>query len=289
MDTNRGAPPRSLLPSVVWQEHCISRLVLGHNPMKGWSHASEALDLEMRSHHADDAAALGLIARAEACGINTAQFGGDRPTWALEEHAHRGGHMQWIATLYGKLAGPIGPGSNLSFEDELRRILAVTPRPIAIQHFGETTDQFFFEGRLDLLRERMRRLRDTGLMIGVCTHLPEVVEEIESQGWDIDFYQTSFYTVYSSTGERAIDRQHEKFEPAARDRMAACIRNTPKPCIAFKVLGASRHCGSPEDVRAAFRYAFDHIKPTDVVCVGMWQKHADQIAANAAIVRSLLQ
>lgn len=282
-------PTAASLPSVVWHGQRISRLVLGHNPMKGWSHASDALDLEMRTYHAEDSAALGLLAGAEANGINTAQFGGDRPMWAIEEHARRGGRMQWIATLYGKLAGPIGPGSNQSFEDELRRILAVAPRPIGIQHFGETTDQFFFEGRLDLLRDRMKRLRDTGVLVGVCTHLPEVVDAIESQAWDIDFYQTSFYTVYSSTGERAIDREHEKFEPAARERMVECIQRTRKPCIAFKILGATRHCATPADVHAAFRYAFDHIKSTDVVCVGMWQKHADQVAANAAIVRSLLR
>jgi hypothetical protein len=125
-------------------------------------------------------------------------------------------------------------------------------------------------------------------MIGVCTHLPEVVEEIESQDWDIDFFQTSFYTVYSSTGERAIDRKNEKFEHQARDRMIACIRATPKPCIAFKILGASRHCDSPEQVKAAFQTAFEGIKPCDIVCVGMWQKYMDQIAANAAITREIL-
>lgn len=276
------------LPSVLWNGHRISRLILGHNPLKGWSHASEALDLEMRSYHEEDAAVLGLLDRAEACGINTVQFGGDRPEWGIAEHARRGGDMQWIATLYGKVAGAIGPGTNLTFEAELQRILSVQPRPIGIQHFGETTDQFFFAGKLDLLRERMRRLRDTGLMIGVCTHLPEVVDEIESQGWDIDFYQTSFYTVYSSVGERAVDREHEQFESDARERMIARIRATAKPCIAFKILGASRHCGTPEQVRSAFQYAFANIKPCDVVCVGMWQKHMDQVAANAAITREIL-
>jgi hypothetical protein len=276
------------LPSVTWHGHRIARLLLGHNPFKGWSHFTESLDQEMRAYHAGDTEALALLARAEACGIDTAQFGGERPMWALAEHARRGGRMQWIATLYGKLAGPIGPGSTLTFEDELRGILALQPRPIGIQHFGETTDQFFFERRMDLLRERMKRLRDTGVMIGVCSHLPEVIEEIESQGWDIDFYQTSFYTVYSSTGERAIDRTHEKFDETARQRMVGVIKRVSRPCIAFKVLAARRHCATPAQVREALQFAYANIKPDDVVCVGMWQKHGDQVAANAALVREIL-
>ena len=279
---------KNLLPTVSWQGREFTRLILGHNPFKGWSHASDSLDLEMREYHADDANALALLERAEACGINTLQFGGGRPVWAIEEHARRGGRLQWIATLYGKIAGPIGPGSALSFEDELKRILSVNPPPVGIQHFGECTDQFFFEGKLPLLRERMKRLRDTGLLVGVCSHLPEVVQEIESQGWDIDFYQCSLYTVYSHVGERAILRQDERFEPEAREKMLAAIRAVSKPCIAFKILAASRHCATPETVRAAFKHALGNIKPTDVVCVGMWQKHLDQIAANAALTRELL-
>jgi len=278
----------SLLPTVNWQGRDITRLILGHNPFKGWSHATEALDLEMREHHADDANALALLNRAEACGINTLQFGGERPEWAIAEHARRGGKLEWIATLYGKVAGPIGPGSALSFEDELQRILSVNPPPIGIQHFGECSDQFFFEGKLPLLCERMKRLRDTGLLIGVCTHLPEVVEEIESQGWDIDFYQCSLYTVYSHIGERAIRREDERFEPGAREKMLATIRAVSKPCTAFKILGATRHCATRETVRAAFKHALDNIKPMDIVCVGMWQKYRDEIAANAAIMRELL-
>ena len=66
--------------------------------------------------------------------------------------------------------------------------LGVKRQPIGIQHFGEKTDRLFFAGKLDLVRERMKRLRDTGLLIGVCTHLPHVAEEIAAQDWDIDFY-----------------------------------------------------------------------------------------------------
>jgi hypothetical protein len=62
-----------------------------------------------------------------------------------------------------------------------------------------------------------------------------------------------------------------------------------KPCLVFKVLGANRKCRTRQDVEAALRYAYEHIKPNDVVCVGMWQKHVDQVQANTAYVRELLE
>jgi hypothetical protein len=58
-----------------------------------------------------------------------------------------------------------------------------------------------------------------------------------------------------------------------------------KPCIAFKILAAGRHCNSPQEIEAAFRYAFRNIKASDVVLVGIWQKHRDQASENVAIVR----
>jgi hypothetical protein len=75
------------------------------------------------------------------------------------------------------------------------------------------------------------------------------------------------------------------------DREIACefIRNTRKPCLAYKVLAASRKCRSEADIRAAFQYAFDHIKPGDVIDVGVFQKYSDQVGMNARLVREILQ
>ncbi|MCK4374176.1 MAG: hypothetical protein KAX19_02570 [Candidatus Brocadiae bacterium] len=48
------------------------------------------------------------------------------------------------------------------------------------------------------------------------------------------------------------------------------VRQVDKPCLAFKIMVASRNCGSPDQVRQAFRRAFELIKPTDAVVVGMF-------------------
>ncbi len=39
----------------------------------------------------------------------------------------------------------------------------------------------------------------------------------------------------------------------------------------------------------ALRYAFENIKPADMVDVGMFQKHKNQAAENAACVRAVLE
>ncbi|MCC7493519.1 MAG: hypothetical protein IT204_14285, partial [Fimbriimonadaceae bacterium] len=57
-----------------------------------------------------------------------------------------------------------------------------------------------------------------------------------------------------------------------------------KPCIAYKILGAGRI-----DARMGFEFAFDHIKPGDVVNVGMHRGDNDNmVEENARFVEGLL-
>ena len=71
--------------------------------------------------------------------------------------------------------------------------------------------------------------------------------------------------------------------------MAKTLRQVSKPCIAYKILGANRHCQTPADVEAALRFALKSIKPTDVILVGMWQKYKDQVGENVGVVRKIIE
>jgi len=279
---------KNTFPSVIWGKHRISRLIIGHNPLKGGSHLSEQLSQEMRAWHADTGRILETLRRCEECGINTAQLGGVDMHNVLRTYLSEGGAMQWIATFYGNSEGTLGFGQAVDIDAELKQIVEMEPKPIGIQHFGERTDRLYFEGHLDLVRDAAKRLRDTGLLVGICTHLPEVVEEIMSHDWDIDFFQLSFYTAYAGTRRGGIDRSQEVFDDQDRERMARLVPQLAKPCLVFKVLGAGRKCGCRQDVEAALRYTYQNIKDCDVVCVGMWQKHQDQVGQNAASVRQIL-
>jgi hypothetical protein len=70
-------------------------------------------------------------------------------------------------------------------------------------------------------------------------------------------------------------------------RMCEMIWRTRKPCLGFKILAAGRRCGTPEAVRKAFKFAFQNIKPTDGVIVGMYPRYSDQISENVALAREL--
>ena len=71
--------------------------------------------------------------------------------------------------------------------------------------------------------------------------------------------------------------------------MYQTIRQTPKPCLAFKILGAARRCDDQNMVRAAFYEAFENIKPTDAVVVGVYPKGEDHVALDAQYTREAIE
>jgi hypothetical protein len=55
--------------------------------------------------------------------------------------------------------------------------------------------------------------------------------------------------------------------------------------LGFKILAAGRLANDQNSVREAFRFAFQNIKPTDGVIVGMYPRFFDEIRANAQYAR----
>ena len=139
--------------------------------------------------------------------------------------------------------------------------------------------------------EIMKTARDLGVAVGVGAHIPEVIEYIEEKDWDIDFYMASFYNVYKGMKERRQSyiitgvHREDVFEEEDRLQMCRTIKAASRPCLAFKILAAGRNCSGKENVREAFRFAFDNIKPTDAVVVGMFPRDSDQAAENVALVK----
>jgi hypothetical protein len=67
--------------------------------------------------------------------------------------------------------------------------------------------------------------------------------------------------------------------------MWRAMRQTEKPCLAFKILAAGRLCDRQEMVEAAFEATFRNIKANDAVIVGMYPEYEDQVRLNAEYVR----
>jgi hypothetical protein len=66
------------------------------------------------------------------------------------------------------------------------------------------------------------------------------------------------------------------------------VRRTSKPCLIFKVYGASRKCGSPEQMLEALRLVFRYAKPSDCVVIGMFPKYSEQVRENCRLVSQAL-
>jgi hypothetical protein len=117
--------------------------------------------------------------------------------------------------------------------------------------------------------------------------MPDVVDAIESKGWDLDYYQTCVYERHRSAAELQRLLGHvplpvgEVFLQSDPPRMFKAIQKTKRPCLAFKILAAGRRL----DVEQAFRETFAGIKPIDAVIVGIYDRYSDQAGQNAALAR----
>jgi len=269
-----------MLPTIRLGDYDITRLVIGGNPFSGGSHVSAEMDRAFVDYHTN-ARIVATLLECERQGLNTMQSRGDRHIMrALREYRLAGGTMQWIGQTASEL-------SNL--HANIRDVAAAGA--IAIYHHGSRTDALWHDGRIHEVLPLLDTVRQCGVLVGLGTHLPEVVEYAEERGWNVDFYLTCLYALTRQRRGSPVIGEHqsgEVYEDADREAMCRVIRQTPRTCFAFKMLAASRKCGSPEGVREAFEYAFANTKPTDAVIVGMCQDRADQVAMNAGIVREVL-
>jgi hypothetical protein len=175
---------------------------------------------------------------------------------------------------------------------------------MGIYHHGTRTDRYWQEGQIDRVQDYLKCMRDSGVQVGLGTHIPEVIVHAEEKGWDVDFYMACVYNlsrkpresalVLAAQGKEGTQRDphamnEEQYLAEDRARMCDVVRQTPKTCLAFKILAASRNCATQADVRSAFQYAFDHIKQQDAVVVGMYPRHVDQVTLNVRHTLAAIQ
>ena len=160
---------------------------------------------------------------------------------------------------------------------------------MGVAFHGEVTDRIWREGKIDTALDTLARIHDAGLLVGLSTHNPEVIEYTEEKAWDIDFYMACVYRKSRDHKELVGIMPEapigEIYLPSDVLKMCETIGKATKTCLAFKILAAGRTCDTPEQVRRAFEFVLGHIKPTDAVIVGMYPRYADQVKENADLVR----
>jgi len=270
------------LPKVKFGEHEITRLIIGGNPFCGGSHFSAEMSGDMRTYYTPEKVAE-VLAQCEELGINTVQARGDyhRIMYSLELFRRKGGKLHWIAQTASEMH---------DIKNNIRVIAAFGA--IGIYFHGSRTDNMWHEGRIDDVKEYLKVARDCGVQVGLGTHIPEVIEYVENEGWDVDFYMACFYNLNRQVRESTLVSgimTDEKFYEEDPPRMCQVIRAVDKPCLAFKIMAASRKCSNQKEVGAAFKWAFDNIKPVDAVVVGMFPKYVSQVELNVEHALEALQ
>jgi hypothetical protein len=86
-------------------------------------------------------------------------------------------------------------------------------------------------------------------------------------------------------GDALVNVREEPFVKGDPERMAKQIRATKKTCLVFKILAAGRNCMNAQNVEDCFRFAYQNIKPTDAVIVGMYPVLNDEVRIDADLGR----
>lgn len=264
------------LPTVRLGKHEVTRLILGSNPFSGGSHFNPILDRLMGEWMSPERI-VELVKRCEQSGIRVWQLHRDRKLPdCLRRYRTEGGKMDCFL---------------LSDYNEPQRQLPelVKMEPIGIAHHGDGTDVRFRARQMDPVRDYLKMVRDTGVMVGLSTHNPQVIDYVESKEWDLDYYMACLYRrsrspeeIRAEFGEATVGEPYFEKDP---ERMCKAIRQTRKPCLAFKILAAGRATRTPQAVEEAFRFTFANIKPQDCVIVGIYPRFKDEIAQNAELTR----
>jgi hypothetical protein len=183
-----GAGPLPVKPPR--QVRKITRLIVGSNPFYGYSHFNQTLAQLMREWYTQDRKMEVL----HACESARHQYLAS----ALQRPAYRGfqalsGRGRQDAT---RAAGRLALMKDPKLLPEVAKL-----GPLAIGHHGGRTDERFRNGEKDKIKDFLKAVRDAGVMVGLSTHNPAVVDTAEGEGWDVD-YQCRLYRV-SRTPEEA--------------------------------------------------------------------------------------
>ncbi|MCH5377274.1 MAG: hypothetical protein JJ992_25200 [Planctomycetes bacterium] len=262
------------LPQIKLGPYSISRVVCGANCFNAGSHLSIFVNRAMKEYYTEEQI-FRTLRRCQEVGINCWQDGVGNVEM-YRRFVDQGLQMRYIALA-------AGDSSNI---DKLKQNGCV-----AIAHHGELTDRLFKQGELDKAEDFLKRVRDAGLVVGVSTHMPDVVDAIESKGWDLDYYMTCVYERHRSKEDlekllgQAPIPVGEVYLPNDPPRMFRAIQQTARPCLAFKILAAGRLSDRQQWVENAFQQTFASIKSSDGVIVGMYDRYSDQPAENADYAR----
>jgi hypothetical protein len=277
------AKAEPLLPTIRLGKHDVTRLIIGGNPVYGYSHFNKLLSQHQTDWHTPERV-VALLKRCELAGINCWQNSyAERTLQDVDRYRDAGGKMHWLC-----LGKPDWDQHPDRITDAAKR------KPIGIAPHGALADRLHRDKKLDVLTDLLKRIRDEGVLVGLSCHNPALVELAEDKGWAVDYYMCCLY--YRTRSAKELQQLlgediplGEIYLPSDPPRMFKAVKAVKKPCLIYKVLAAGRRVESKAQVRECFKTALENIKSADAMIVGMYQQFSDQVGENAALVRELVK
>jgi len=274
-----------MLPKVNFLGKEVSRLTVGDNPTNGYSYIPDMVTkAEMISYYTEERLIQQLF-EAESLGYTVWQpLATEFAFRALTHYREMGGKMDVIFQTHVPY----------DFEVNIRQCAVF--KPLAIYHQGTSADGLFEEGKAHVVRDRIKLMQSMGIKAGFATHVPEHLIQAEEEGWGCDFYMACLQnTRKNGKGEQSTSvtgkaRKTVEFDLEDRTIMLNVIKQTPTPCIAYKILaGGQIFIGKkPEEYREtaakAIKEVYDNIKPSDIATVGIFQRDKNQLKEDAELV-----
>jgi hypothetical protein len=247
----------------------VTRLILGANPFAGFSHQNRERDKEMVAYYTPERIKE-TWSRAWSAGINT-MITNNHTAHVIKtvtEYLAEDGPLQWIVQIschnYPNMQSAIDHSVEIGCK--------------AGYLHGGFVDKLYADRDEKSLHQYIRHGQSLGIPMGVAGHKPEVHYWVDSLDL-VDFHVVCFFNCGSLHSGKGY-----KFKLADIFPAVECIQSLEKPCIGYKIMAAGRI-----DPAMAFEFAFDNIKPTDVVNVGMHRGDKDDmVEENVAHVLKVL-
>jgi hypothetical protein len=279
---------KGVLPKGKLGKYEISRLVLGCNPMGGWSHSRDLSYVgQLSKHWHTDTKMKETWAIAEQAGINFCNLV-EFQYKAFNEYKKETGSklLNVCQTSIGKPDDRLAP---------VKKAVADGADLIYIQ--GENTDGLAKTNAIDVLLKTVEYIRGQGLLAGVGAHSIKSIQAAINVGVKPDFYYKTFhhdnywsvtppenrkeYPNYPMTRITDRNQWNDNMWDQFYTQTIETFRSIEVPMFGFKVLAA----GSipPAD---GIRWAYEN--GADFVCLGMYDfQVVDDVNTTINILGSL--
>ena len=288
------AETSNLLPTTKIGSHQVTRLVVGSNPIYGYSHFNYILDKLMMEYYTDERI-VKVLSDCEKHGINTwqASFNYNLKRQFPKIRA-AGCNIQFICLAASwHYDEKMGHTPQDILDGTIKCAEAAMPfKPVGIAFHGGATDILYRAGKIDLIKTYVDRVHDMGTAAGISTHNPKILETLHEKNMGNDFYMAGLHylTRHPEDWMRDIGTLPlgDGFITSDPPKMAEAVRKADKPTLVYKVLAAGRKCESEEQKRKAIDWAYKNIKPIDGTIIGLFPKFSDQVVETTKMVREAL-